>query len=194
MQALESLTRDHQVLWGLTEALEAVVAALDAGQRLERGDLRDLAHGFRTIADYRHFEKEDEVLVPLLVRHGFDYNLQILGDARREHDALRYLIRVLEQAAERELSWTLYERQRIAGTARSLVERQRSLATLQEIELFPEVVTRLEPAVLGQLTEELWEFDEASTTRGFGLDVAALRSSLLARYRTPLPPSRELSR
>ena len=49
------------------------------------------------------------------------------------------------------------------------------------------------PAVLGQLTERLWSFDEASATRGFALNVGALRQSLLARYRPNAPSSRELS-
>jgi len=194
MQALESLQRDHRVLNVLSEALDAYVEALESGRELWRGDLTDIVHGFRTLADHRHFEKEDEVLVPLLVRHGFDYQLDILDDARAEHDSLRYLIRVLEQAAERELRWTLHERLRIVGTARNLVERQRRLAAAQEIELFPEVVTRLRPAVLGQLTEQLWSFDEARMARGQVLDAAALHRSMVARYRANTPSARELSR
>jgi hemerythrin-like domain-containing protein len=189
MQALESLQRDHRVLSGLSEVLAAYVEALESGRELWRGDLSDIMFGFRVMADYRHFEKEEEVLV----RHGFDYNLEILDAARQEHDGLRYLIRVLEEAAQREPSWNLYERQRIAGAARDLVERQSRLSALQELELFPEVVTRLQPAVLGELTEQLWSFDEVSSTRGFALEAGALRRSLLARYRPNGPSSPELS-
>jgi hemerythrin-like domain-containing protein len=193
MQALESLQRDHRVLSGLSEALDAYVEALETGQQLWRGDLSDIMFGFRVMADYRHFEKEEEVLVPMLVRHGFDYNLEILDGARREHDGLRYLIRVLEEAAQREPSWNLFDRQRIASAARDLVERQWRLSAQQELELFPEVVTRLQPAVLGQLTERLWTFDEVSARRGFALNAGALGQSLLARYRPNAPSSRELS-
>jgi hemerythrin-like domain-containing protein len=181
-------------LQGLTEALEVYVSALEAGQPLHEGDLRDLMHGFRTVADYRHFEKVEEVLIPVLVRNGFDYNLDLLDDGRREHDRVRYLIEVLHQSAERELNWNLDERKRIACSARNLVADQRRLATRQELELFPEIVTRLEPPVLGQLTEQLCQFDEQSASRGPKLDVSALSKSVFARYASTLPPARELTR
>jgi hemerythrin-like domain-containing protein len=192
MQALESLERDHRLLQGLTEALEVYVAALEAGQPLHEGDLRDLVDGFRTVADYRYFEKVEEVLIPVLVRNGFDYDIDLLDDGRREHDRVRYLIEVLHQSAERELNWNLDERQRIVGAARELVVDQRRLAARQQVELFPEIVTRLDPPVLGRLTEQLCQFDELSAARGPELDVGALSQSVLARYAGTLPPSREL--
>src|SRR6187431_275989 len=113
MRALESLERDHRLLQGLTEALEVYVAALDAGETLRAGDLSDLVNAFRNVADYRHFEKVEEVLIPLLVRSGFDFDLARLDDGRLEHERVRYLIEVLHQSAERELNWNLDERQRI---------------------------------------------------------------------------------
>lgn len=193
MRALESLERDHRLLQGLTEALEVYVAALEAGSPLHEGDLRDLMQGFRTVADYRYFEKLEEVLVPVLVRNGFDYDPGMVDAGRREHDRVRYLIEVLHQSAERELNWNLDERQRIARAARHLVER-RHLAAQQEMELFPEIVTRLQPPALGQLTEQLSQFDELNAARGPELDISALSQSVLARYAGTLPPSRELAR
>jgi hemerythrin-like domain-containing protein len=193
MQALESLERDHRLLQGLTEALDVYVAALEAGQPLHEGDLRDLVQGFRTVADYRYFEKVEEVLIPLLVRNGFDYDFELLDDGRREHDRVRYLIEVLHQSAERELNWNVDERQRIVRAARHLVEDQRRLAARQQVE-FPEIVLRLQPPVLGRLTEQLCQFDELSAARGPELDVSALSQSVLARYASTLPPSRDLPR
>jgi hemerythrin-like domain-containing protein len=193
MQALESLERDHRLLQGLTEALDVYVAALEAGQPLHEGDLRDLVQGFRTVADYRYFEKVEEVLIPLLVRNGFDYDFELLDDGRREHDRVRYLIEVLHQSAERELNWNVDERQRIVRAARHLVEDQRRLAARQQVE-FPEIVLRLQPPVLGRLTEQLCQFDELSAARGPELDVSALSQSVLARYASTLPPSGDLPR
>jgi len=188
MRALESLERDHRLLQGLTDALEVYVAALDAGQTLRAGDLRDLVNAFRTVADYRHFEKVEEVLIPLLVRSGFDFDLARLDDGRHEHERVRYLIEVLHQSAERELNWNLDERQRIARAARHLIEEQRRISARQTVELFPEIVTRLDAPVLGQLTEQLCHFDETSAARGPELDISAVSASVFARYATPLPP------
>ncbi|HTV22483.1 MAG TPA: hemerythrin domain-containing protein [Polyangiaceae bacterium] len=187
MRALESLERDHWLLQGLTEALEVYVSALETGQPLRAGDLRDLVHAFRTVADYRHFEKVEEVLIPMLMRNGFAFDQSRFDDGRREHQSVRYLIEVLHQSAERELNWNLDERQRIARAARHLVDEQRRITAKQAVELFPEIVTRLEAPALGQLTEQLCQFDETSAARSPGPDVSALSHSVVERY-TPVPP------
>jgi hemerythrin-like domain-containing protein len=186
MRALESLERDHRLLHGLTEALEVYVAALEAGRPLRAGDLSALVNAFRTVADYHHFEKVEEVLIPMLVRSGFDFDLGRFDDGRREHERVRYLIEVLHQSAERELNWNLDERQRIARAARHLVDEQRRILARQASELFPEIVTRLEAPALGQLTRRLCQFDEANAARSPELDSAALSEAVLAQYAMPL--------
>jgi hemerythrin-like domain-containing protein len=193
MQALDTLGRDHQMLGELAEALGAYVSALEAGQPLRDGDLKELVESLRAVTEYRHFEKEEALLVPTLVRHGFDYNHVLLDGRRREFETQRYLLDVLHQSAERELNWTLDERERIARAARGLVEGLRQLASQEEAELFPEIVARLTPAVLGQLTEQLCQFDEQTAARWPGIDIASLHRSVLARYASTLPPSPEIA-
>jgi hemerythrin-like domain-containing protein len=189
MRALESLERDHRLLQGLTEALEVYVTALEEGQPLCAGDLSDIVLAFRTVADYRHFEKVEEVLIPLLVRSGFDGDLGRLDhDGREERGRVRYLIEVLHQSAERELNWNLDERQRIARAARHLIDELRRISARQAVELFPEIVTRLDHGVLGQLTEQLCQFDDANAARSPELDIAALHRSVLERYARSLQP------
>jgi len=189
MRALESLHRDHQLIFGLTEALDAYANALDAKHPLVAGDFKALVHGFRTFADYRHFEKEENILVPWLVRRGFDDNSGILVGARNEHQQLRYLIDVLYQSAERELDWSRDERNRISAAARSLSEQQRQLAAQQEIELFPDILTRLPAHALDDLASELWQFDVRSEVRASPLDVQELSRDVAGRY-ADAPPSR----
>jgi hemerythrin-like domain-containing protein len=187
MLGLESLERDHRLLQGLTDALEVYVAALEAGRTLRAGDLSDLVNAFRDVADYRHFEKVEEVLIPLLVRNGFDFDLAHLDDGRLEHERVRYLIEVLHQSAERELNWNLDERQRIARAARHLIAEQRRISARQTVELFPEIVTRLKAPVLGLLKRQLCHFDEANAARSPEFDIAAVSESVHARYASPLP-------
>lgn len=200
MRVLESLERDHRLLQGLSDALEAYAAALEADQPLRAGDLSDLVHAFRNVADYRHFEKVEEVLIPWLVRHGFhvlagfDFNLGRLDDERQERERVRYLIAVLHQSAEREPNWNIDERQRIVRGARHLVEAQRRISSHQAEQLFPQIVARFEPAVLGELGQQLWHFDETSTARSPELDVGALVKRVLARYAAMLPPRSSSSR
>jgi hypothetical protein len=110
--------------------------------------------------------------LPTLVRHGFDDNHVMLDGRRRGYETRRDLIDVLHPSAERELNWTLNERERIARAARGLVEALRELASHEAV-LFPEIVARLEPTVLGQLTEQLCQFDEQTASRWPGIDIAA---------------------
>jgi hemerythrin-like domain-containing protein len=189
MRALDSLRRDHQLLFGLTEALDAYANAMDAEQPLVAGDFAALVQGFRTFADYRHFEKEEQILGPWLVRHGFDDNLPILVDGRDEHHKLRYLIDVLYQSAQRELDWTKDERKRISAAAHSLCERQRRLAAQQEIELFPDIITRIAGSHLEELASELWQFDVRSEAKSSALDAQELSRDVFGRY-AGLGPSR----
>jgi hemerythrin-like domain-containing protein len=193
MQALDSLERERQMLLDLAEALDAYVDALEAGQPLRDGDLEDLMRNFRAVAEYRHFEKEEALLVPTLVRHGFDYNHALLDGRRRAYETLRYLIDVLHHSAERELNWTLDEEHRIARAGRSLVEVLRQLAFQEEAELLPEIVARLSPPMLGQLTEQLCQFDERTASRWPDIDIPSLHRSVLARYASTLPSAPEIA-
>lgn len=194
MEALDSLQRDHELLGGLAEAFEAYVDALEAGQPLQAGDLKELMQGFRALLDYRLFEKEEAVLVPVLVRSGFDYEHELLHQERAEQDGLRHLLAVLEHGAEREPSWSLDERLRIARAGRSLVERLRELAAQQGSRLVPELIERVGPRGLGHVNQQLCEIDARSARQAPGLDVAGLSRSLLARYSDlPSPSSRGVS-
>lgn len=190
MRALESLERDHRLLQCLSEALEAYVSALESGQPLWAGDLKALVEALRSVADYAHFDKVEEVLIPVLVRNGFDFDLDLLDRELEDHARVRYLLEVLHQSAERELNWSLDERERIARVARHLVEALRRCSARQADELFPELVTRVKADVLQVLAEQLRKFDVANAARSSGLDAMAIARAVLARYVTCLyaPP------
>jgi hemerythrin-like domain-containing protein len=187
LHALESLQRDHRLLYLLSDALEAYGAALLADRSVRRGDLGALARAFRSVTDHRQFEKEEEVLQQILVRKGFNWNLESLLHARETHHKLRHFIDVLERAAWRDPGWSRLERRSIAETALDLASEQRKLAVVQEIELFPQILTRLEPMVLAELTEELARFDRRSERHAPVVHVPALCLDVTARYGSEAP-------
>jgi hemerythrin-like domain-containing protein len=180
--ALQSLRRDHQVLALFADALDAYLGTLVSGGELVPGDFTLLVQVWRSFGDQRHLEKEEQIVTPLLVRSGLDFDLQVLVEERRAREQLRYLISVLEHATHRELQWSGFERSAICASARALTAIHRRCSEEQERELFPEIIT-LDPDALAILNQQLLRFDAADDARREG-DAASLGRQLLARYGT----------
>ena len=180
--ALQSLRQDHRALSLLTEALDVYAAAIESRRPLDPGDLTALVRSLRAFGDCRHFEKEEHVLVPLLVRAGFDSSLGVLVEGRHAHRWLRHLIEVLEHAAARELQWSRFEQSAIVAAARELTDVQRRISEQQERELFPEVAARLDVTEVERLNRELLRFDAVDEARRGGPDVWRVGREILGRY------------
>ena len=165
MHALFSLQRDHRLLLELTDALEVFASRLMDSGAIGRDAVRSFAHAFREFADQIHYEKEEHVLLPCLVRHGFDFDAGLLERTRGDHSHERYLIDVLSHAAECEKDFTQDDRRRLSSTARTLAEVQRSLLIKQDNELFPAVTSSLDRRALEKLFADLSEFDFYSSER-----------------------------
>ena len=159
MQALVSLHQDHRILLALTEALDAFARVVAEREDVGPGEVGAFADAFREFADNVHYEKEEQVLLPFLVRHGFDWNRELLEQVRSDHCQDRYLIEVLHHAAQRDGCFGKQERRLVASTAAELARVQRDLLMKQDIELFPEVVSLLDPSALASLQAELSLFD-----------------------------------
>ena len=88
MQPLASLTKEHQMISDLLGALQAYGTRLRGGASVDPVDLPRFAEVLRELVDYRHHEKEEGILLPLLARNGFAWNLGLLAELRREHGHL----------------------------------------------------------------------------------------------------------
>ena len=190
--ALSSLVREHQVISDLIDSLAAY-----AGRLLEPeatgdapSDLAAFMQVLRGFADELHHEKEEEILQPLLSRRGFHWDDGILADVRSEHERERYLIDVLEQAAQCELAWTDEDRRSIAATALELVTFQRAHMAKEHQGLFTEVSRRLSRDELEWLGAELDRFDRMPRHVASGAELLSVADELMVRY----PPGPRTSR
>jgi len=165
MQALASLHQDHRILLALTDALDAFARVVAERDDVSPGEVGAFADAFRDFADNMHYEKEEQVLLPFLVRHGFDYNRELLQQVRSDHCQDRYLIDVLHHSAQRDGCFSREDRRRVASTAAALASVQRDLLMKQDIELFPEVVSLIDGAALSSLQAELSLFDLHASSR-----------------------------
>ena len=180
VHTLSSLKQDHHMLLALTDALDVFANALMRTEEVSPSDVGEFAHAFREFADYVHYEKEEHVLLPFLVRHGFDWNCELLEQIRAEHSRDRYLIDVLHQAGEQQGRLSQHDRRRLAATAATLASVQRGLTMKQDIELLPEVTTALDPQALEELNAELSRFD--SQRGGRAVKLRRMIQGLTLRY------------
>ena len=182
MEALSTLVREHQFLSQLVAAFEVFASFVERGADVDPADLRRFARALREFADETHREKEEHVLLPFLVHHGFDWDAPPLPQVCDEHSIERDLIAALDHAGARLDRWTDEERRHVAGLVRSLCDFQRKHHQTENEQLFPAIITRLDAAALEQLQSALERFDQhpahlerRTAARDIGL-------GLIARY------------
>jgi len=165
MNAVESLIREHQLIARLSDALEAYARQTQQGRPPDPTHLGRFAAAFTDFAECIHHEKEENILLPMLSRHGVRWDHGALPAVRRQHRQEAYLIDVLRQAGERAGSWHNEDRRHIAASALALVEFQRQHHLLESVELLPLIATHLDEAQLAQLREALDKFDREHERR-----------------------------
>ena len=182
MEALASLTKEHQLISELIGALQTYGTRLRSGASVDPADMPRFAEVFRELVDYRHHEKEEGILLPLLARNGFAWNVGLLAELRREHGHLGYLLDVLCQASIRDGASRHEERRQIAEAATAFVDFKRRHIQKETNELFPAIYARLSPAALEQLALELRQFDEVTGLSTRSSRVWQVAEELVQRY------------
>jgi hemerythrin-like domain-containing protein len=159
MEALSSLVREHRFIERLVAALDAYAALVGQGAQVDPADVRGFARTLREYADELHRQKEEHVLLPFLVRQGFDWEAPPLSQVCEEHSFERDLIAALDHAGARIERWTDEERRHVAALAASICTLQRQHHQTENEQLFPAVMARLDRAALQLLQGELERFD-----------------------------------
>lgn len=155
---------------------------------MEPEDLRSFTHALREYADEMHREKEEHVLLPFLVRHGFDWEAPPLSRVYEEHSVERDLIAALDHAGMRIQRWTDEERRHVTALVRSLSELQRRHHRTENEQLFPELLARLDVAALEQLAAELARFDQQHTHIERRREATQLGDDLIVRFEAQAGP------
>lgn len=182
MEALSSLVREHQFITRLIEALEACSRRVGGGAAVDPADVRNFARVLRQYADELHREKEEHVLLPFLVRQGFDWDAPPLVQVREEHSHERELIAALHHAGARIERWTEDERRHVAAVTSALCELQRRHHQTENDQLFPVIAERLDADARRRLQRELDRFDQIPAHVARRAAACDLAEGLIARY------------
>jgi hemerythrin-like domain-containing protein len=186
MSALLSLTEEHQMISGLLGALQTYATRLRSGATVDPADLGRFSEVLRELVDYRHHEKEEGILMPLLARNGFEWSTGLLAELRHEHGHLRHLIDILSQAAAKDSGDSREQRRQVVDVALAFVDYKRRHIQKEEEVLAPAIEERLGARALEQLGAELARFDRVTAFGGAppgrGGPLEQLASELVQRY------------
>ena len=181
MSALLSLTEEHETISGLLGALQTYATRLHSGATVDPADLARFSEVLRDLIDYRHHEKEEGILMPLLARNGFEWSRGLLAELRHEHGHLRHLIDVLSQAAAKDAGGSREERRQVVEVALDFVDYKRRHIAKEEDVLLPAILERLDARAIEQLSAELGRFDRA-TGRESRAPLEQIAAELVTRY------------
>ena len=166
MNPLASLVQEHRIITRLADSLEVYAQRLLADPNAApREDLTRFVAVLEGLVDHIHHEKEESVLLPFVVRHGFDWDSGSVPEVRREHRQERYLMDVLAQACEQSTEWSADDRRHAAETALAVVEFERAHLAMENRELFPELLARLGESESRELARQLEIFEPGTSRR-----------------------------
>jgi hemerythrin-like domain-containing protein len=186
MSALLSLTEEHQMICGLLGALQTYATRLRSGASVDPADLARFSEVLHEVVDYRHHEKEEGILMPLLARNGFEWSRGLLAELRQEHGHLRHLIDILSQAAARDSAGSGEQRRQVVEVALAFVDYKLRHIQKEDQVLAPLISQRLSAGALEQLAEDLARFDRATAVAGAPVEgggpLEQLAAGLVQRY------------
>jgi hemerythrin-like domain-containing protein len=187
----DHLRREHAALGRAYRLLERLLDAAEAGTTVPRPALATVVEYITLFGDLRHHDKEESLLVPVLIQHGFDWYDGPLARLRRDHRQERYLVRVLSDLSNLTAAWSREDTRCLLGVGREFISFIQAHMNLEHAEIFAPARARLPPEVQTFLLTEFERFDAqhaASTDY-----VAACRrlDALLALEIRPVAPVRE---
>jgi hemerythrin-like domain-containing protein len=118
----EYLGSEHRELTQVLGVLETMSKSAACGEMVDRADLRGVVDYFSEFGDMGHHDKEETLLVPMLVRYNMSWYDGPLADLRREHRQERYLMSNLRDAARQHNDWSDETRRHFVAMADAYAE------------------------------------------------------------------------
>lgn len=156
---LANLTSEHRLISQVVAALESYAGLLETNEAPVE-DLAAFSDFFSGFSELVHHEKEEDILLSEMVKHGFQWDVGSVDRTRKEHEQEKYLVRVLRQAARQEGGWGREDRRHALASIRALIEFQRNHIKNEDAILYPAAIERLSSEILAEIDRRLADFDE----------------------------------
>lgn len=183
MAVLQSLLAEHVLISNVLDALDVYADGLEHSGRTNLDDARAFAAFFGEFCDLWHHAKEEEFVLPAMVRHGFDWDEGALARARQDHQQQAYLSRAFLQLANRKPTGDEREHRReLLSVIRALCSLQRRHMLAEEEEIFSRAGQLLPAEELESIERSCHEL-EAHRFGATGYDdFRELANDLVVRY------------
>jgi hemerythrin-like domain-containing protein len=156
---MELLGREHAELERVFRALAALLDDLEAGTHVSRSELASVVEYVTLFGDLSHHDKEESLLVPVLIQHGFDWYDGPLARMRRDHRQERYLVRVLSDLASQEKPWSSEDQRHLLGVGREYIAFMRGHMARENADILGPAQERLSKEAKAHLSAEFRRFD-----------------------------------
>jgi uncharacterized alpha-E superfamily protein/hemerythrin-like domain-containing protein len=187
----EHLGREHVRVDAVLRVLDELSLIAQRGAVVERGDLHAITLFFTEFGERSHHEKEESILVPQLVAHGFDWHSGPLAAMRREHRQEHYFIRVLTQLATQRDDWSVEERRNFVTVATEFSRFLRAHMDHERRDLFEQASRALPSHAKNLILAAFGEFD--SKMQQLPGSISANLDELLGKYGVASAPEAHLT-
>jgi hemerythrin-like domain-containing protein len=166
MSAVERLFEEHRLIERVVTAFARRTTGIVGDSERLRSDMLRFVIFFREFADLLHHEKEEGILMPVLVLTGFKWDEGVILQVRRDHEHERNLLQSLRQLALQTRGWSTNDCRRVLDFSERFVSFIRTHMNLEEQQLHSWVMEQLSPEVFDALESKLRRFDEKRELSG----------------------------
>jgi len=153
------LEGEHAELESALRVLEALAAQSERAAPVATSEIQCIVAYLTECGELCHHEKEEAILAPKLVEHGFDWYDGPLAAMRREHRHEHTYLSVLGHLARQRSPWSLEDGRRFATDARALSLFLRSHMDHERRDLFDQAARALPEQVKSALARAFIAFD-----------------------------------
>jgi uncharacterized alpha-E superfamily protein/hemerythrin-like domain-containing protein len=176
----EVLGREHAAVEAVLRLIDEIVARAACGQTVDRSAVRAIVDFFADFGVLGHHEKEEAILVPVLLNAGFDWSDGPLATMRRDHRQEHYFLRVLTHLSGQRGAWSDEDCRQFIDVAQEFTQFLRAHMRVEHREIFAPAAGKLSTQMKASLLRDLARFD--AQTRG-DVRVALERlDGLFAKY------------
>jgi hemerythrin-like domain-containing protein len=155
----EYLAREHAEVEAVLCVLDQLAAQSDRSETVDKSEIQAIVTYLTDCGELGHHEKEEAILAPKLIEHGFDWYDGPVAAMRREHRHEHMYLSVLGQLARQRGPWSLEDGHRFATDARALSHFLRSHMDHERCDLFDQAARSLPEQTKKALTRAFVDFD-----------------------------------
>ncbi|MEI9941915.1 MAG: alpha-E domain-containing protein [Pseudomonadota bacterium] len=159
LDPFEYLQREHVQVEAVLCVLDRLAEQSERSQSVDKTEVQTIVAYLTDCGELGHHEKEEAILAPKLVEHGFDWNEGPVAAMRREHRHEHTYLSTLSQLARQRSSWSLEDGYRFATDARAFSHFLRSHMDRERRDLFDQAARALPEQIKKALAQAFVDFD-----------------------------------